>query len=241
MKRGNHRRCPACGEFKPPEDFYLRKGKPGGYCKSCAKVKALKHKQAFRENVIGIDEARKFRAKHRKHAEMAKRDKSLVGQKTCRSCELVKPVEDFYVIRNKGTDSYCKPCRLEIDKEHNRRSPGGRLNTLIGAARTRARKNDLEFNLTKAFMIHLWEKQNGECYYTRVDLTFDGKRLPSALSIDRVDPKKGYTKDNVVLCCRLVNEVKTNLTVNELLELCQIISENLKGVSHGKTQPVATL
>ena len=33
------KRCPACRQFKPVNDFYTTpKGKPSGYCKSCQKT-----------------------------------------------------------------------------------------------------------------------------------------------------------------------------------------------------------
>lgn len=234
MTSVSQKMCPACGVSKPHRQFYLRKGRPGGYCKPCTKSKALEWHHHKREKVLGIDEARRLRDQHRRFKEMAERDTQRVGEKTCRCCEKVLPVSDFYVVSGKH-DSYCKQCRLVIDKQLNSRSPSGRMKSLLSAARTRSRYAELDFDLTRDFLLGLWRKQGGKCYYTGMELTFDGNRRPSALSIDRVDSSLGYTQENVVLCSRVVNEMKSNMGVDELVELSRRIVDihGKRSLTHG--------
>jgi hypothetical protein len=214
------RYCPSCDKEKPHGQFYLRNGRPGGYCKSCTKAKSLERKHQKRDNVVGIEEAQRLRNRHAHFKEMSKRESKLRGKRFCRCCEDEKPLSDFYFVSGRP-DSYCKSCRLEIDKKLNSRSPAGRMKTLLSAARARSRKNGWDFNLTKDHLLALWRAQGGKCGYTGIALTYVGDRSHSALSIDRVDSSRGYTIDNVVLCCRCVNEMKSNLTVDKFIDLCR--------------------
>ncbi len=48
------------------------------------------------------------------------------------------------------------------------------------------------------------------------------------VSPDRVDPSKGYTEDNVVLCCWGINRMKLNIPYDEFIILCTLISNKHK-------------
>lgn len=220
------RRCSACGHRKPHAEFYLRKGKPGGYCIQCSKTKALEWGRRKKDSELGYAVAQSRRDRRRLFDKIAKGDSNRVGKKTCRRCLKVKPQEEFYK-NSRMLDSYCIFCRLEVDKELSARSVAGRFKSLLAAARTRSKIASRPFNLTKAFLIELWERQRGACYYTGTPMTYVGDRAPTALSIDRVDPSLGYTCDNVVLCCRRINEMKSDLTVQQLMSTCSQILEVL--------------
>jgi|GEM_PF-887726 len=216
--------CPHCEEHKPFREFYFRKGKPAGYCKPCAKASALESQQRRREKVVGVEKAEELRFRAAKAKKMKEIDSELDGARICRECGFIKPLEEYYG-KGKDVDTYCKECRLEYDKRRLGKSPSHRLMSLLGASRTRARNAGMDFDLTKEFLVRLWYRQKGLCHYTSRKMTFDGRRKPEAVSIDRVDSRKGYTKDNVVLCCRVVNEMKSNMSVDDLLEMCSTILE----------------
>lgn len=80
----------------------------------------------------------------------------------------------------------------------------------------------------------------GDCYYcgappstdnswntTNKRIT-DGKEI-AINGIDRVDPNKGYTKDNCVSCCKYCNRMKSDLSLEEFYKKISIIYLRSKG------------
>jgi hypothetical protein len=90
----------------------------------------------------------------------------------------------------------------------------GRLYDMFSAARTRATKKNLEFDLTPDFVFEMYNNQNGLCSLTGLKLDTQLKLNnvnynPYAPSLDRIDANKGYTKENV----RVVSVI-ANLSLN---------------------------
>lgn len=48
-------------------------------------------------------------------------------------------------------------------------------------------------------------------------------RVNTNLSIDRINSSKGYTKDNVQLVTMAANQMKNDLTLDELIVMCSNI------------------
>jgi hypothetical protein len=99
------------------------------------------------------------------------------------------------------------------------------INRKVEGAYKRAKEKNMEYNLTPDFIYNLYLKQNKKCALTNKQLTFINKkgRIPTNLSIDRIDSSKGYTEDNVQLVCSVVNLMKLDLEINEFKEWCQLI------------------
>ena len=51
--------------------------------------------------------------------------------------------------------------------------------------------------------------------------------------IDRVNPKKGYTKENCVPCCKICNIAKSDLSQSEFRNLICLIYKNFAGEKNG--------
>ena len=136
--------------------------------------------------------------------------------KTCKICGETKSIDDFYKSQ-RGLK--CKKCTLEITREYkkNKRKDSNfkkteqikqkerriRLwqNTLINDS-----KRGREHNLTVNDINEMYEKQNGLCHWFKIPLIPSDKlKHPQQPSLDRLDGNKGYTKDNVVLCCYSAN------------------------------------
>lgn len=136
--------------------------------------------------------------------------------KTCKICGETKSIDDFYKSQ-RGLK--CKKCTLQITREYkkNKRKDSNfkkteqikqkerriRLwqNTLINDS-----KRGREHNLTVNDINEMYEKQNGLCHWFKIPLIPSDKlKHPQQPSLDRLDGNKGYTKDNVVLCCYSAN------------------------------------
>lgn len=156
------------------------------------------------------------------------------GNKRCGKCGQWKPSSEFYRhIKGGRRHPHCNICALEQreqwwyqnrDRMYERRA--ARLNDLdykIGrmlmTIRQRAKKKGLEYKLTVGDVLSQWEKQQGLCFYSGVLMTnINGEgRCFTNFSIDRVDSKCGYTPDNIVLCCEVVNRMKIELSVDNFL------------------------
>ena len=86
---------------------------------------------------------------------------------------------------------------------------------------------NIEIDVDFDFIKNLWDKQNGLCYYTGIKMVFSGRidRFQSwdCPSLDRKDPSKGYTKNNLCWCIFAVNSFKNSLTEKEFFDRVQQI------------------
>ena len=135
----------------------------------------------------------------------------------CSKCGEVKSNNDFYQSQR---GNRCKECiligtrkykrKIRLDPEHRKmeglkqKERRVRLwqNTLINDSKNRK----LENNLTVDDINEMFNKQDGLCYWFKIPLIpSKDKKHPQQPSLDRLDSSKGYTRDNVVLCCYSAN------------------------------------
>ena len=138
-----------------------------------------------------------------------------VSTKICSTCGVVKPLAEFGKERNQ-----CRTCKLG---KYNKRASGSYqafCRTLFSNCKYAHKKRvaavaALEFSITADDIIATWEKQEGKCALTGLFLTHhrDGSGYKEHnASIDRINPKVGYTTDNVQLVCYRINLIKHSLT-----------------------------
>ena len=135
----------------------------------------------------------------------------------CSKCGKIKSVTDFYETQR---GNRCKECILKVTRDYKRRKrldPEHRKkegilqkerrvrlwqNTLIHDSKHRK----IECTLTVDDINEMFNRQNGLCYWFKIPLIpSDKTKHPQQPSLDRLDRNKGYTKDNVVLCCYSAN------------------------------------
>lgn len=144
--------------------------------------------------------------------------------RTCRICGLEKEPSAFY--ERKGS----KYVRHECKRCANTNRRYDMVASMLSNAR-RANKRGLEFDLDKQFLLELRDRQNNKCALTGWSLDWDhtksGKRKcpPTRASIDRVDSRRGYTRDNVQLLADMVNRVKSAYPQETFLEMCLKVAE----------------
>lgn len=96
----------------------------------------------------------------------------------------------------------------------------GRITCMLGSAKTRAKKKNVEFNLEKEDIVI-----PPVCPLLGLEMSVEEMGLRSnSPSLDRKDPSKGYTKDNVWVISFRANLLKNNASVEEL----QMLVSNLK-------------
>lgn len=90
---------------------------------------------------------------------------------------------------------------------------------IISAAKTR----DLHISITIQDAWEIFIKQNRKCKYTGCNLFF---LKNSNASMDRIDSKDGYHKNNVQWVHKDVNKIKGELSESDFLNFCRLIDEN---------------
>lgn len=124
----------------------------------------------------------------------------------------------------------CKKCTCTRAIE-NSRTPRGHIQQVLCSARknTRRRINSVtkqartcDFDIDYDFVVGLYKEQRGRCAYSGVPITFGGhKQNDWNTSLERIDPLKGYTKDNVCLiACEFNAGDATSQSVEEVTGSC---------------------
>lgn len=90
----------------------------------------------------------------------------------------------------------------------------------------------IKFNLSKKDLWDLWEKQQGKCAYTGLDLLVNFTSTTSysecTASLDRIDSSKGYDIDNVEWVHKKINIMKNKFTKTDFIVFCKLVTKNNK-------------
>lgn len=128
--------------------------------------------------------------------------------------------------------NHCKECsNLRSRKILKRYSENNNLSFYIGrllaGVKDRSIKNGIDFNLDKSYLIELYNKQKGKCAVSGVEMTYiTGKNrndIYENISVDKIFPEKGYIKENIQLCCTIINVMKYDLSIEKLVKYCKNI------------------
>jgi hypothetical protein len=164
----------------------------------------------------------------------------LKGEKECSRCKIVHKIENFEIKKDRTylyLNSFCKTCDKKRTAEYKNKKGStieGMSSFLFNNMKRRCKEKDLICDFDKEYIIELWKKQEGLCFYTKQKMELysyrkfynQTKKNKYVVSLDRFDSSKGYYKDNVVLCCWCVNNIKQDLTLSELKEWCKLILQN---------------
>ncbi len=74
--------------------------------------------------------------------------------------------------------------------------------------KSRAKTNNIQFDIDYDYLKSIWDKQKGKCAITKLpfeDIPEGLGAKPMALSIDRINPPKGYVRGNIRLVLYSVN------------------------------------
>lgn len=187
--------CTACKEELPIDSFRFRKYKNGvGHTSYCIPCERKKNKEYYESKKEFLKEEAR-----RYYAE---------NKEAC-----LNRVHKY----NKLNGDY----RRKRDREYYRNHYAVRL---VGAARHRAAKKGLEFELKPEDL-----QIPAECPLLKIQLEIGNKTVSdNSPSLDRLDPNKGYTLDNVWVISHKANTMKSNASLEELKLLVTNLENKIK-------------
>lgn len=217
----NYKTCPVCGETLPASREYFKRSVVQGterfhhICKRC-------------EDIIKLEKEWKD------------------GKLLCHKCGEFKDESCFTkngpsVIRHYRRNE-CKECHnarqriLHLTMQDDLKLKKCLRFRFLGA-RDRAIKNNIPFNLELQYIIDLWYIQNGMCALSGLPMTFELNqgRVPTNVSIDKIDRTFGYIKGNIQLVCMACNQIKSDLTEIEMYNFCKNIVKNYENKNNINT------
>lgn len=90
-----------------------------------------------------------------------------------------------------------------------------------------AQVRSISFSLSKEEAWEVFEKQEGKCALSGVTLHFPARaKAVGTASLDRIDSRKTYTKDNIQWVHKDINCMKWDLTTTEFVNWCKLVAEN---------------
>lgn len=98
------------------------------------------------------------------------------------------------------------------------------LSHAMSRSKNRSIKKNIPFDLDLNYMVDLFDKQNGKCYYTNIQLNLASNACRhDSFTIDRLDSRRGYTKDNIVFSSYCVNSMKGTMNEVEFKEYLKTV------------------
>jgi len=169
------------------------------------------------------------------------------GKAICKYCNTERDKDRFQSYISSYTDKRvydlkCYDCKNEARKEREEKiqlkcSLEEYFQTLIKGTKERIKNNSKikESTITIEDLKEIWNKQNGKCFYSGREMKYNFSRKelpklsthPEKVSIDRVDSDRGYTKDNIVLCCTLVNLMKLDTKIEDFKKWIKDINTHI--------------
>ena len=157
------------------------------------------------------------------------------GHLRCSRCRLWKPAQCFQLSHRNlsGFRGYCKVCNAACNLAH-RMTLRGHIHLMLGQSRARHRlgKWTGDFELGLEHVLEMLWSQEGRCFYSGVPLRFAQYNVDWMMSLERLDNKKTYTKDNTVLIALEFNtpDHSMNKAVSSVLGSSQWSREKVEHV-----------
>lgn len=206
-------------------------------CPHCKGIFFIKWNKSSRKNRFCSNECRRKNFELYASNGMPQRDEN--GLLLCYGCLSYKSDDSFYKhneryagfaeIRN-CRSTKCFGCQSIASKKGREKSKNNLhciLRERIRCARSSSKGREIFFDVTLCLsdLIIIYEQQKGVCPISNQVLAINRERTPFTISLDRKDSSKGYTKNNVQLVCWMVNQMKSNYTLGDLVKWCYFITE----------------
>lgn len=146
-----------------------------------------------------------------------------VDTKICRLCNLEKTLDSFYIENIRDCQfirTECKECIKDIKKTYRKKikfSIDGICRQMLRGAKKRSVKRKTEKpNFDAEYLKEIYPKDN-KCPILKIDLIpSENYSSDNSPTLDRIDPKKPYEKNNIVIVSNRANRLKSNASYEEL-------------------------
>jgi len=196
------KQCLKCNTEKLFTDFFKDKNKPNGISSTCKQCQSSKRK------------TEEFKAKRRESRPKIK------TQKECLWCN------NQFELHHKAGQRDRKFC--DVCEEHHIKQFGTPLSKIVGTAvshaKDRAKEQNLPFDITTEYIYTVIPK-DGLCPILEIPMTVNTRYT---ISIDKIVPEKGYTKENTQVISLKANQMKNDATNAELHKFSNYIQRNIK-------------
>ncbi len=225
--------CKDCGLAGFSLEFLesFEKGKTCKYgrknlCKECSKKRGKKYREANPEKVKEC-----WRIYHK-----ANREKIMAKNKRYREAnpEKIKEARRKYneahrEEKNEANRKYTKNNLEKIRIKTQKWRKANPFKYALSTIKNRSNKKGVSFDLTEEYLFRLWNDCAGICPMTGVPMlkTSNGNN-PFMMSIDRLDPEKGYIKGNIRLVNLWYNMTRRNWGDHFTFDMCQRVIARVK-------------
>eukprot|EP01084_Bolivina_argentea_P285647 489881_1 len=150
------------------------------------------------------------------------RDFCAIKIKSCTKCATKLPLSEFY--RDcQSRDGYCyqyKICMLEQSANSSYKF----FQKICSNAKIHAKTRNIgPFEMNAHFLFQLYKQQQGKCYYS--DIPLDLNRFSGwQCSLERLDPRIGYNKENVALIALEFNHRK-QWSIEKIEQIPSVLDE----------------
>lgn len=116
-------------------------------------------------------------------------------------------------------------CVKNVKEEYiNENIPRG----IIAGIRKRMDEHGENLDFNSDYLFNLLEEQNFRCALSGLEICFStNPAKENTASVDRIDSRKHYSKDNIQIVHKKFNRFKNNLDEKELLDMCKLVVKNL--------------
>ena len=156
--------------------------------------------------------------------------------KICLKCYKELKYDKFRVRKDVGwTDinnelryTYCRECEKKVANDKYKSNP---IPQLIYNLKRRAKLAGVPFELTEKVIKNKINLAGTKCPVLGVEMQISklgSKNNDLSTSIDRIEPKKGYVRSNIIVVSMKANRIKNDATVNEIKKVADFYEKLLK-------------
>ena len=157
--------------------------------------------------------------------------KKVYDKKLCNPCDQIKNYTKYRLVGNKSKKfekghgfgapdgslrySICKSCEKKRMEERYKKNP---IPQMLSNSKIRAKSKNIPHNITTKDISDIWPKDN-KCPVLNInfEMGYKNKKTKSyAPSLDRIKPKKGYIKGNILIVCDIVNRLKSDAKIEDI-------------------------